>query len=93
MSSDLEKRFQSKRMLEHLKLEDAEHALDEKDSEQIKLQTDCLTTAINSLSTQLDSVLEAMLDEEKTMVSIKACKDSHLTKIKEFIEMRRKVQL
>ena len=87
MSSDLEKRFQSKLKLELLKLEDAELALSKNNAVQIKLQMDRLTTAINQLSIELDSVLEAMLNEEKTMVSIKACKDTHLIEINKFIEM------
>ena len=42
MSSDLEKRFQSKLKLELLKLDDAELALSEKDGDDIKLQMDRL---------------------------------------------------
>ena len=91
MSSDLEKRFQSKLKLELLKLDDAELALSEKDGDEIKLQMDRLTTANNRLATELDSLLEVMSEEEKTMVSIKACKDAHLIEIKQFAEMKKKL--
>ena len=78
-------------MLELLKFEDAERALNRNYSDQIKLQMDRLTSAINRLSAQLDSVLEAMVEEEKTMVSIKACKDTHLAEIDKFTEMQMKL--
>ena len=65
-----------------MKLDDAELALSEKDNDYIKLQMDQLTTANIRLYTELGPLLEAMLEEEKTMVSIKACKDAHLIEIK-----------
>ena len=91
MAANLEKKLQSKLKLELLKLEDAERALDRNYSDQIKLQMDRVTNAINQLSAQLDSVLEAMAEEEKTMVSIKACKDTHLAEIEKFTETQMKL--
>ena len=87
----LGKRFQSRLKLVSLKLGNAELALKGKDSDEIKLQMDRLKTAKNQLSAQLDSVLEAMAEEEKTMVSIKACKDTHLAEIDKFTETQMKL--
>ena len=88
MSEALKAKFTLRLQVESMRLEDAEATYETGDIDLIQLEIQRITKAIGQLKLKNDEIIEALLEEEKTVTGIKEWKDIQVREMKKFAEMK-----
>ena len=89
MSEALKAKFTLRFQVESMKLEDAEATYEAGDVDDlIQLEIQRITKAIGQLKLKNDEIIEALIEEEKTVTDIKEWKDTQVREMKAFAEMK-----